>query len=379
MSCRSAPAGLVSGPRKLKIVRTPSSLRTGTTWRIAWWWWGANMKPKPHSSMQAATAAGSRSIRAPSASSTSAEPDRPVALRLPCLATAQPAPAATNAAVVETLNVGRPPPVPAVSSRSSRLASTATASSRIARARPTSSSTVSPFVRRAIRNAADWASEAAPDMISRRTAAASAAARSSPPATRSIASVRTGLGIQEVLQERLAAIGEHRLGVELHSLGGQLAVADRHHGAVRPGRALEAVRQVRIDDERVVAPGHERGFEAAEDRPAVVLDRCGLAVDRLAAHDPSPERLGQRLVAEADAQHGHADARQRGDRRHRHARLVRRARSRRYHRAVRRALDQLLDRGHVVAHHLGLRPQLAEVLDEVVGERVVVVEHQDAH
>ena len=54
-------------------------------------------------------------MRTPSASSTSAEPDRPVAERLPCLATAQPAPAAISAAVVETLNVGRPPPVPAVS------------------------------------------------------------------------------------------------------------------------------------------------------------------------------------------------------------------------------------------------------------------------
>ena len=35
MSWRRAPAGLVSGPRKLKIVRTASSLRTGTTKRVA--------------------------------------------------------------------------------------------------------------------------------------------------------------------------------------------------------------------------------------------------------------------------------------------------------------------------------------------------------
>ena len=116
----SRPAGLVSGPRKLKIVRTASSLRTGTTKRVAPWCAGANMKPKPTSSMQRATASGARSIRTPSASSTSAEPDRPVAERLPCLATAQPAPAAISAAVVETLNVWRPPPVPAVSIRSSR-------------------------------------------------------------------------------------------------------------------------------------------------------------------------------------------------------------------------------------------------------------------
>ncbi len=73
------------------------------------------MKPKPVSSMHRPTPAASRSIRAPSASSRSAEPDGLRAERLPCLATAQPAPAAISAAVVETLKLRRPPPVPAVS------------------------------------------------------------------------------------------------------------------------------------------------------------------------------------------------------------------------------------------------------------------------
>ena len=63
-------------------------------------------------------------MRAPSASSRSADPDELVAERLPCLATAHPAPAAISAAVVETLNVRLPPPVPAVSSSSSRAVGT---------------------------------------------------------------------------------------------------------------------------------------------------------------------------------------------------------------------------------------------------------------
>ena len=144
----------MSGPRKLKIVRTASWRRTGITYRVAWWWAGANMNPNPTSSMQRATSAGPRSMRAPSASSTSAEPDSPVAERLPCLATVQPAPAAISAAVVETLNVRRPPPVPAVSSRSSLATRTCAAIARIVRARPASSSTVSPLVRSATRNPA---------------------------------------------------------------------------------------------------------------------------------------------------------------------------------------------------------------------------------
>jgi hypothetical protein len=63
------------------------------------------------------------------------------------------------------------------------------------RARPATSGTVSPFARSAIRNAADCASDAFPAMISPSTRAASSALKSSRPASRSIASVRTGLGM----------------------------------------------------------------------------------------------------------------------------------------------------------------------------------------
>ena len=39
-SWRLTPAGLESGPSRLKIVRVPSSTRTGATWRMeAWWVW----------------------------------------------------------------------------------------------------------------------------------------------------------------------------------------------------------------------------------------------------------------------------------------------------------------------------------------------------
>src|SRR5215218_4933316 len=264
------------------------------------WWCGANMKPKPTERMQSATASGSRSICAPSASSRSAEPDFPVADRLPCLATVQPAPAATKAAVVDTLKVGRPPPVPAVSSsRSPPPTSTDLASARIVWARPTISATVSPLVRSAIRNAAACASEARPSITSRSTAAASSRASAWPEASRSIAWVSVSLGIQEVAEKRPAVLGE-----ELNALGGQLAVADGHHRLAHPGRALQAIRQVRVHDQRVVAAGDKRRAEPAEDATAVVLHRRALAVDRLAAHEPAAEGGGQSLVAEAHAQRG---------------------------------------------------------------------------
>src|SRR5215210_7037275 len=379
ITCRVAPAGLVSGPRKLKIVRTASSLRTGTTWRVAPWWAGANMKPKPTSRTQRATAAGARSMRTPSASSRSAEPDSPVAERLPCLATAQPAPAAISAAVVETLKVGRPPPVPAVSMRSSRPVVTGVASSRIVVASPTSSSTVSPFVRSAISTAAVCVSEALPPMISASTAAVCCAVRSWRAASRSIASVRTGLGIQEALQQRLAVRGEDGLGVELDADGGQLAVAHRHQHPAAPRGRLELCRELWVHHERVVAADDERAREPLEQAGPVVLDLGGLAVDGHVADDPAAVGLRQGLVAEADPQGrdarlGEAPHRLDGD-----PGLVRRAWARRHHDAVPLAPEQVLDGGRVVAHGLHLRAQLPEVLDEVVGEGVVVVDDEDPH
>src|SRR3954452_11620836 len=377
ISCRVAPAGLVSGPRKLKIVRTASSLRTGMTKRVAPWCAGANMNPKPTSEMQRATAVGWRSMRTPSASSRSAEPDSPVAERLPCLATAQPAPAAISAAVVETLKVGRPPPVPAVSMRSPRLVATGVASRRIVVARPTSSSMVSPLVRSAISTAAISASEALPAMISARTPAVCSAERSRRAASASIASVSTGLGMER-RQQPLAVGREHRLGVELHAVGGELAVAHRHQDAAAPRGRLELPGQLGVDDERVVAADHQRAGQVLEEPGAVVLDRGRLAVHGDVPHDLAAERLGERLVAEADPERRDPRLGEAPHRLAQDAGLVRRARPRRDDHPVPAAAQQVVDRGGVVADGRHLRPQLAEVLDEVVGEGVVVVDDEDA-
>src|SRR5580704_6616338 len=223
------------------------------------------MKPNPASSMHAATASGPRSIRAPSASSRSAEPERLVAERLPCFATAHPAPAAISAAVVETLKLLRPPPVPAVSSSSPRLLGTCAASARMVRARPASSSTVSPFVLKPIRKPAICVSETSPCMISASTSAVSCALRSRREAIASIAAVRISLGmslacstLEEVAQQLLALLGQHRLRMELDSLRWQLAVAQAHQHAVSARGLLQAVGQLRVDHERVVAP-HRQG------------------------------------------------------------------------------------------------------------------------
>ena len=86
---------------------------------------------------------------------------------MPCFATPAPAAAATIAAAVEMLIVLAPsPPVPAVSTRSSRCGRTASTWPRIASAQPAISSAVSPLSRSATRKAPIWAGVASPRMIS---------------------------------------------------------------------------------------------------------------------------------------------------------------------------------------------------------------------
>ena len=170
--------------------------------------------------------------------------------------------------------------------------------------------------------------------------------------------------------------------MELDALGGQLAMAHRHDEPVRAGALLQRVRKGRLGDERVVATDLQRGRQAAEDRPAVMLDAGGLAVDRVVGHDPAPPRLHERLVPQADAQGGDPGLGEAPHRFQRDPRLVGRARPGRDDHAVVAADEQLVHGGVVVADDLDLGGGVGRhphVLDEVVGEAVVVVDDEDPH
>src|SRR5438876_12131574 len=103
---------------------------------------------------------------------------------------------------------------------------------------------------------------------------------------------------------------------------------------------------------------------------------------RLPVHEPvgshhaRAECLADRLVAETHAQDRYLPG-QRLDQRHQDTGFPRRARAGREH--GRRGLEgeHLLYGQRVVAVHHRLRAELAEQLDEVVGERVVVVEDEE--
>ncbi len=130
-------------------------------------------------------------------------------------------------------------------------------------------------------------------------------------------------------------------------------------------------------DERMVARTGERRGQPGKNTFSIVLDRAGFSMhQRLRPNDFAAKGFTNGLVAETDPKNrrfpGHVP-----DERHQNPGLVRRARPRRKQNALRlHGLDFL--RSHlVVAPHHHFRTQLAEVLDEVVREGVVVVEDED--
>ena len=126
-----------------------------------------------------------------------------------------------------------------------------------------------------------------------------------------------------------------------------------------------------------MVPHHlERRRQPGEDSAAVVLDaRCFAVHDTLGTDDASTVRFADGLMTEADAEDGNRASPATdcvdGD-----PRLRRSARSGGQHDGVRGELADFIDGDRVVATHVDVRTELPEVLHEVVGEGVVVVDDE---
>ena len=183
------------------------------------------------------------------------------------------------------------------------------ASARIVAARPATSASVSPFVRSAMRKPAICVSDDLSGHDARQDLAGLVLAEVAAGGHGVDRRRERGVGHQVAGPPRKFASSRSPSGVSTDSgwnwtpSAGSVAVADAHDDAAAGARHLELVRQRRrVDHERVVAPDGERRRQAGVDRAAVVLDRRGLAVDGLVAHDRGPVRLREGLVPEADAE-----------------------------------------------------------------------------
>ena len=370
----------------LNSVRTPRSLRTGAACFIAAWCAGANMKPRPSLSIACPVSAGVSAMLAPSASSTSALPEDDDTERPMCFATFAPAAAATNAAQVDTLKV------------CARVAAGAAGVDQVAVVRDLH---LRGQLAHHLRRGGDFADglllhaqadDEAGDLRRAELAAHDLAHDVQHLVVEHLAVLHRALdrlgdgdllhasgSLDEILQQLVPVLGEQRLRMELHAFDREAAVAQAHDLAILGlGADLEAGGQRRaLDDQRVIAGGDELIFDAGENPRAIMADARSLAVHHLLrAHHLAAERLADGLVAEAHAEDRNAPG-QALDGLQRDPRLVRRARAGRQDQVGGRHGFDAFHRQFVIAHHAHFGTELAEVLHQVEGKRIVVVDHQN--
>src|ERR1700722_8321948 len=127
----------------------------------------------------------------------------------------------------------------------------------------------------------------------------------------------------------------------------------------------------------MIARGGEGLGQIGEDAAAVVFDFAGFAVHQfLSANDATTEGGANGLMAEADAENGNFSG-ETPDERDADAGFLGRAGAGRYKDTFGAQGGDFVERDLVVAAHFELLAHLAEILGEVVGEGIVVVEEQD--
>src|ERR1035437_3518118 len=178
----------------------------------------------------------------------------------------------------------------------------------------------------------------------------------------------------------LAFEGQNRFGMKLHAFDGVLSVTKPHDFVFRRAGADFQHRWngSRIDQQRMIAHRFERARDACENRLAVVNYRRGLAVHQATrAHDLPAKRLADALQAEAHAENRNF-TRHLAQQLQRDSGLGGSARSGRDDDCGGMKRANAGDIDGVVALDRDVRAKFAEVLHEVVGKRVVVVDHQES-
>src|SRR5258708_1922178 len=171
--------------------------------------------------------------------------------------------------------------------------------------------------------------------------------------------------------------------MELHALHGTWLVPQPHDGAGTvflgsPGADLQFWGQIFfLDDERVITRGGHRHGEALKDGFVIVHHGAGLAMhDVSGAHHTASKGFSDCLMSQTNAEHRYF-AGEVADQVDADSSFMRRARARRNHDALRAHRLGIGYRNLIVAANLDLGSQFAEILDQVIGKRIVVIEYED--
>ena len=313
----------------------------------------------------------------PSASRTSAEPHAELAARFPCFATAAPAAAATSAAVGGDVEGAR-----AVAAGADDVDERCTRRRHRDDVLGHRLGEAGDLVDRLALGAE--ADEQAADLRGRRLAAHHDAHHVARLGARQVAAVGDGSDRGgDHVRKFLAMVGPSGVrtlsGWNWTPSDGIRDVADAHHLAVVGPRRHDEVAGHRRRGERVVAADLDLVGQAREDPAAVVRDEARLPVqERSRLADLAAERLHDRLMAEADAECPRRRP-EPPDELDRHARVAGAPGPGGDDEPVGSERDGLVGRDRVVPDGDDLGAELLEQVHEVVGERVVVVDHQDLH
>src|ERR1700687_5133235 len=169
--------------------------------------------------------------------------------------------------------------------------------------------------------------------------------------------------------------------MKLHAFDREFLVSEAHDFVFGGARAdfQNGRERIGIDDQRMIAHRVERTREASEDRIAIVNHRRSLAMHQArSAHNLAAEHLSDALMAEAAAEN-RPSAPHLAQYLQRDPRLGRSARSRRDYDCARSECAHSGDVDCVVTLHSDIGAELAEILHEVVGKRIVVINHYESH
>ncbi len=162
--------------------------------------------------------------------------------------------------------------------------------------------------------------------------------------------------------------------MKLHTGDGITPVTQPHYLILwRPGGDPQTVGQRLGHDQGMVARGVKRGRESTEKASSVVMDRRYLAMHQpLCPYHLPAECLPYYLVSQTDAQDGHATG-ETLDQGQRDASIFRGARPGRDDDVRRSQCGDLVQADSVVTDHLHLRSQFTQILRQVIGKAVVII------
>jgi len=146
---------------------------------------------------------------------------------------------------------------------------------------------------------------------------------------------------------------------------------------IRPRGNLQTLgKRLTLNHQGVITRRGKRAWQPGEHTDILVMNLGCLAVhELLRMHDLAAEGLADTLMPQAHAENRDF-ARELFNRRHRHPCFIRRAGPGRDHDVIGFERIDAIKINLIVTVHLHLLPQLAKILHQVVGEGIVIVDHQ---